>query len=188
MKKWKILEEEDVSPSDWFPVVRHTVELPDGTIVDDYYLSPLGEAVMVLPVTRDNKFVLVKQYKHAIGEIVIELPAGFQQAGKTLEETAVSELEEEVGIKTAVSNLIPLGKVANNPTKTTHITHCYLALDLEFNSVQNLEITEEIEVLTVSPLEALVMIENGDIWVADSIVTIMKVFFKYPQIFDEIAL
>ena len=185
MKKWKILEEEDVSPSDWFPVVRHTVELPDGTIVDDYYLSPLGAAVMVLPVTVDNKFVLVKQYKHAIGEVVIELPAGFHQAGKTLEETAVSELEEECGIKTAVSTLIPLGKVANNPTKTTHVTHCYLAFDVEFNSKQNLEITEDIEVLTVSPLESLIMIKDGDIWVADSIATIMQTFLRFPDIFED---
>jgi len=184
MKKWKVLEKEDVSPSDWFPVVRHTVELPDGTIVDDYYLSPLGVAVMVLPVTRDNEFVLVKQYKHAIGEIVIELPAGFLQEGTTPAETAVSELEEEVGIKTAVSTLIPLGKFANNPTKTTHVTYSYLARDLEFNSKQNLEITEEIEVLTVSPQEALAMIENGDIWVADSIATIMKVYLSYPEIFS----
>ncbi len=184
MQKWKILEEEDVSPSKWFPVVRHTVELPDGTVVDDYYISPIGDVVMVLPVTRDNKFVLVKQYKHAIGEVVIELPAGFQQEGLTLPETAVSELEEECGIKTAVSTLIPLGKVANNPTKTTHVTYCYLVRDVEFNSVQNLEITEEIEVLTVSPQEALTMIENGDIWVADSIAIIMKTFLRFPEIFN----
>ncbi len=183
MKKWKTLAIEDVSPSKWFPIERHTVELPDGTVVDDYYISPIGDVVMVLPITRDNKFVLVKQYKHAIGEVVIELPAGFQQKGKTLEETAVSELEEECGIKTAVSNLIFLGKVANNPTKTTHVTYCYLVRDVEFNSVQNLEITEEIGVLTVTPQEALTMINNGDIWVGDSIVTIMKTFLRFPEIF-----
>ncbi len=174
---------EDVSPSRWFPVERHVVELPDGTIVDDYFISPLGDVVMVLPVTCDNEFVLVRQYKHAIGEIVIELPAGFQQAGKSLEETAVAELEEECGIKTAVSSLIFFGKVANNPTKTTHVTYCYLVRDAEFNSVQNLEPTEEIELLTVTPQQALTMIKNGDIWVGDSIVTIMKAFLHFPDLF-----
>lgn len=184
MKKWKILEEEDVSPSRWFPVVRHTVELANGTIIDDYYFSPMGNVAMVLPVTTDNKFVLVKQYKHAIGDITIELPAGSQQKGKTVIETAVSELEEEVGIKTAVSNLIPLGKFSNNPTKTTHITYSYLARDLEFNSQQNLDITEEIEVLTVTPQDALTMIINGDIWAVDSVATIMKAYLRFPELFE----
>ena len=185
MKKWKILATEDVSPSRWFPVERHTVELPDGTVVDDYFVSPMGDVVMVLPITRDNKFVLVKQYKHAIREVVIELPAGFQQKGKTLPETAVSELEEEVGIKTAVSTLIPLGKFANNPTKTTHVTYSYLARDLAFNSQQNLEITEEIDVLTVTAQEALAMILNGDIWAVDSVATIMKAYLMFPELFGD---
>ena len=184
MEKWKTLAVEDVSPSKWFPVERHVVELPDGTVVDDYFISPLGDVVMVLPVTRDNKFVLVRQYKHAIGEIVIELPAGFQQAGKSLAETVVSELEEECGIKTAVSSLIFLGKIANNPTKTTHVTHCYLVRDAEFNSVQNLEPTEEIELLTVTPQQALTMIADGDIWAGDSIAAIMKTFLRFPEIFE----
>ena len=37
---------------------------------------------MVLPFVRENEIVLVKQYKHALGEVLIELPAGFQQQGK----------------------------------------------------------------------------------------------------------
>jgi ADP-ribose pyrophosphatase YjhB (NUDIX family) len=183
MKKWKILKKEDVSPSKWFPVIRHKVELSDGTIIDDYFVSPLGNVAMVLPITTKNEIVLVKQYKHAIGEILIELPAGFQQKGKSLEESALAELEEEVGIKTTSDNLIFLGKTANNPTKTTHVTHCYIAMNLDFNSQQNLEITENIEILKIAPRKVLEMVKNEDIWVADSVVNIVKAFFKYPDIF-----
>lgn len=184
MKKWKILKEVDVSPSKWFPVFQHTVELSNGKIVDDYFISPMGDVAMVLPITVRNEIVLVKQYKHALGEILIELPAGFQQKGKTIEESALAELEEEVGIKTSSSNLIFLGKTANNPTKTTHVTYCYLAKNLEFNSKQNLEETEEIEIIRVSPKKALEMVMNGEIWVADSAVNIMRAFFMYPEIFE----
>ncbi len=183
MEKWKILKETDVSPSKWFPVLQHTVKLPNGTIIDDYFISPMGNVVMVLPITSKNEIVLIKQYKHALGEILIELPAGFQQKGKTLEESALAELEEEVGIKTTADNLIFLGKTANNPTKTTHVTFGYLAKNLEFNSKQNTEITENIEILKVSPNEALEMIKRGEIWVADSVVNITRAFFQFPDIF-----
>ncbi|MFH1509498.1 MAG: hypothetical protein ABIE68_05005 [bacterium] len=60
MKKWKVIKEEDVSPSKWFPVIRHEVELLEGTIIDDYFFSPLGNVVMVLPITTNNEIVLVK--------------------------------------------------------------------------------------------------------------------------------
>ena len=183
MKKWKIIKEVDVSPSKWFPVLQHTVELPNGKIIDDYFISPMGNVVMVLPITAKNEIVLVKQYKHALGEILIELPAGFQKQGKTLEESALIELEEEVGIKISEDNLIFLGKTANNPTKTTHVTYCYLAKNLEFNSKQNLEDTEDIEIIKVSPQEALAMVKSGEIWVADSAINIVRAFFKYPELF-----
>jgi ADP-ribose pyrophosphatase len=183
MKKWKLIKEVDVSPSKWFPVLQHTVELPNGKIIDDYFISPMGNVVMILPITLKNEVILVKQYKHALDEILIELPAGFQQKGKNLEESALAELEEETGIKTTVNNLIFLGKIANNPTKTTHVTYCYLAKNLDFNSKQSFDETEDIEIIKVSPQKALEMVKNGDIWVADSVVTIIKTFLKFPDIF-----
>lgn len=183
MEKWKIIKEVDVSPSKWFPVLQHTVKLPNGTVVDDYFISPLGNVVMILPITAKNEIVLVKQYKHALGEILIELPAGFQQKGKTLEESALAELEEEVGIKTNADNLIFFGKTANNPTKMRNVTYCYLAKNLEFNSKQQLDATEDIEIIKVSPQEVLEMIKKGEIWVADSVAAITRAFFKYPEVF-----
>jgi ADP-ribose pyrophosphatase YjhB (NUDIX family) len=183
MEKWKIIKETDVSPSKWFPVLQQTVELPSGRIVDDYFISPMGNVVMVLPITSENEIVLVRQYKHAIGEILIELPAGFQQKGKTLEESALAELEEEVGIKTTENNLIFIGKNANNPTKINVVTYCYLAKNLEFNSEQNLDENEEIEIIKVSPQEALEMVKSGDIWVADSVAVITRAFLLYPELF-----
>lgn len=183
MKKWKILKETDVSPNKWFPVTQHSVELSSGLILDDYFFSPLGNVVLVLPITKDNKIVLVKQYKHAIQEILIELPGGSQQTGKTLEESALAELEEETGSKTTEDNLILLGKTSLNPTKTTHITYCYLAKNLEFNSKQNLETTEDIEIITATPKKVLEMVKNEEIWVADSVVNILRANLKYPELF-----
>lgn len=183
MKKWKIIKETDVSPSKWFPVLQHTIELPNGTLIDDYFISRMGDVAMVLPITSKNEVVLVKQYKHGLGEFLIELPAGFQQKGKTIEETALAELEEETGIRTTRDNLIFLTKTAHIPTKTRLVVYCYLVKNLEFNSKQNLDVTENIELVTVSPKEALEMVRSGKIWVADTVAAILTAFLKFPEIF-----
>ena len=183
MEKWEIISEEDVSPDKWFPVSKHVVRLPNGIVVDDYYLSPIGDVVMILPITKGKKIVLVKQYKHGVGEVIIELPAGFKKEGISYQQTAVEELEEEVGIRVNVKNLISLGKLASNPTKLTSSIHGFLAKDLEFNSIQNLEVTEDIEIVEVTPDEAIKMIDRGEIWASDSVAFIFMLKHKYPEYF-----
>lgn len=183
MKKWKILEEIDVSPSKWFPIKQHKIELPNGEIIDDYFITDLSNVGMILPITMQNEIVFVKQYKHGVKEILIELPAGFQQKDKSIEESALAELEEETGIKTSIDKLIPIGRISNTPTKSTHITYGFLVTELEFNSVQNLEITEDIEIIKRSPIETIEMIKNGEIWVGDTVALIMKTYLMFPEIF-----
>jgi ADP-ribose pyrophosphatase len=98
IKKWKVLKEVDVSPSPWFPLLQHTVELANGQVVDDYFFSPLGDVVQVLAITPQHEVVLVRQYKHALGEILLELPGGMQQKNTSIIQSALNELEEETGI------------------------------------------------------------------------------------------
>src|SRR3989344_5360996 len=93
IKKWKLLKEEDISPSQWFPLFKHKVQLPNGKIVD-YYLSKLGDVSMIVAVTTNKEVVFVRQYKHGAGEIVIELPAGRIRKGNIPEREAIMELEE----------------------------------------------------------------------------------------------
>lgn len=184
IEKWKILSEKDVSPSKWFPIKQHTVKLASGVEVDDYFISPLGDVAMVLPITVDNEVVLIRQYKHGLGEIIIEIPAGFQQVGKSLEASAIAELEEEAGILTTEDNLIYLGKFCNCPTKIYNVTHGFLATNLTFNSVQNLELTEEIEIMLKSPKEVIAMVQRGELWVGDSVGVIMKAYLMFPELFE----
>ena len=184
IKKWELLSTEDVSPSKWFPVEKHIVKLPSGEVVDDYYIGILGNVVMILPITKNGNFIFVRQYKHAYDDILIELPAGFQQKGTTLFQSAVNELEEEIGVKTTEHNLEPIGKVTNNPTKTTHVTYGFMARNLEYNSKQNLENTEDIEILEISPAKVLEMVKNEELIVADTISFIMKAYLLYPELFS----
>lgn len=183
LQKWTIIKEEDISPSKWMPVLRHTVKLPDNSIVDDYYFSPLGNVAMVMAITTTGKVVLVRQYKHGLGQVLIELPGGMQHDNATMEACAIAELEEETGIKAVNEQLIPLGKIAGNPTKTNQVTYGYIVKDALFNAVQRFDATEDIELLTVPPKELLQMISSGEIWVADTVAFIMKAYLLHPELF-----
>lgn len=184
IQKWTLVKEEDVSPSPWFPLVKHTVKLANGNVIDDYYYSPLGDVVQVLAITRNNEVVLVKQYKHALGQVLIELPGGMQQKNRSIIESALNELEEETGIKATANQLIPLGKIANNPTKLNQITYGFIMFDAEFNSVQKLDSTEDILIMTKPAPEVLKMAINGEIYVTDSLNFILKAALAYPDIFE----
>ncbi|MBE9583047.1 NUDIX hydrolase [Mucilaginibacter sp. JRF] len=183
IKPWKLLSEQDVSPSPWFPILKHSVQLTNGSVVDDYYFSPLGDVAQVLAITKNNEVVLVRQYKHALGQILLELPGGMQQKNKSIIESALNELEEETGIKATADQLISLGKIANNPTKLKQITYGFILFDAEFNSQQKLDSTEDIEVLTLPAPEVLHKAIDGDIWVTDSLNFILKAALAYPDVF-----
>jgi len=184
IQKWTLVKEEDVSPSPWFPLVKHTVKLANGNVIDDYYYSPLGDVAQVLALTKNNEVVLVKQYKHALGEVLIELPGGMQQKNRSIIESALNELEEETGIKATANQLISLGKIANNPTKLNQITYGFILFDAEFNSVQKLDSTEDILIMTKPAPEVLKMAINGEIYVTDSLNFILKAALAYPNIFE----
>ncbi len=183
IKKWTVVNEEDVSPSKWMPVIRHTIKLSNDIIVDDYYFSPLGNVAMVMAVTTENKIILVRQYKHGLGEILVELPGGMQHNNTTIAHCALAELEEETGIKALPEQLIPLGKIAGNPTKTNQVTYGFIVKNAVFNSKQNFDATEDIELLAVHPKELLQMVLTGNVWVADTVAFVMKAYLIYPEIF-----
>jgi ADP-ribose pyrophosphatase len=127
---------------------------------------------------------MVKQYKHGIGEILLELPGGLQQPGKSMIESALAELEEETGIKTIADKLIPLGKIIINPTKLKQTTYGYILFNAIFNSVQKPDPTEVIEVLCIPAPQVLQKVKDGEICVTDSVNFILKAAIQYPDIFN----
>ena len=150
IKKWQVLKTTDVSPSKWFPIRKDKVKLTNGNVIDDFYTARLGDIVMVLPITRNKEIVFVRQYKHGVGEVLIELPAGFIPTGMTAEAAAVLELEEETGIKVRQSDLINMGKTSLFTTKTDSRVFEFAVKDVEFNSHQHLDPTENIEIMIIA--------------------------------------
>ncbi|MBD3363510.1 NUDIX domain-containing protein [Candidatus Dojkabacteria bacterium] len=184
IKKWKILKKQDVSPSHWLPVFKHKVELPNNKIVDDFYIAKFPDVVMIMPMTKSGKIVFCKQYRHAIDKIMLELPAGMIQKGKTHKETAIAELEEEVGIKISENKLINIGFSSCMPHKFDYRVYSFLAMDLEFNSKQKLDENEQIEVVTLNPQIVLEKIKSEEIYSSDTVSLIFRVKLIYPEIFE----
>ncbi|MBN1331564.1 NUDIX hydrolase [Candidatus Dojkabacteria bacterium] len=170
MNKWKVLETEDVSPHKrWFPVFRDKVKLDNGQVIDDFYYSRLGEIAIMLPVLKTGEIVFIRQYRHATKQIMLELPAGMVDGGRSVEEVAVAELEEEIGIRVSQDQLIPLGKTTPIPHKVDMTVFGFALKNVEFNSKQNLESNEDIEIVKIMPEKAFEMVENGGVFQSDTI-------------------
>lgn len=182
IKKWEIIKEEDISPSKWFPLWRHIVKLPNGKIVDDYYVSKFGEVSMVLAFTKNKEVVFVRQYKHGVREITIELPAGMRKE-KTPIEAAHCELKEEAGI--LAKDLIFFGKLFLAPSKDGTITNLFMTANAEITQGQELDENEEIEVLLVPIDEIDVKISSGEIMSADTIAALTLAKLKMPEYFSK---
>lgn len=172
LQKWTLISKKDVSPSNWLPVEERVYRLPNGMMVDDFTVVTLADVAMVVPITKDKKVVLTKQYKPGVNDIVLQFPAGrLENKHKNLDELALHELEEEVGIKADPSQLTQFAKFSGFSTKASEIVYVYIAKDCEFNSKQNLDPTEEIEIVAVSFDEMDALVESGQIWCAQTIAT-----------------
>lgn len=185
LKKWKLLSVRDVSPSKWFPIESRVYELPNGTIVDDFTVTTLADVAMIIPVTQDQKVVLVRQFKPGIGEILLQFPAGrTEKHHSNMINTAQHELEEEVGIKVEEAQLHFFAKLHAFSTKATEVIHFFLAENCELNSQQKLDDTEEIEIVQLTFAEVDEKIMNGELWDAEAIAGWEIAKKKFPKIFS----
>ena len=91
---------------------------------------------MVIPVLGD-RFVLVRQWRHAAQRITVEFPGGVRDGGEDPAETAARELLEETGFR--AGKLTKLGACSPNPALFSNTFHCYLAQELTATGEQHLD-------------------------------------------------
>ena len=130
-------------------------------------------AVCIVALPSPDTVVLVRQYRHATGEVLIELPAGTLEKGEAPVDTARRELEEETGYRAA--QLYTRGTFYTSPGISNELMYLYEARDLVAGE-QRLDEGEEIEVSIVRRTEALQMIRDGRIRDAKSLAGLMTVF------------
>ncbi len=154
--KWKTLSSEYLFNDRWFKVRKDVCETPGGKIVDPYYVYEFLTWVGAVPVTEDGKIVMVRQYRHALGETIIEIPGGcVDDTDKDFQEAIARELLEETGY--SFSSYDYLGRISPNPSTNTNLLHMFLARGGKKIAEQALDENEEIEIvlLTIDELKQL---------------------------------
>ena len=147
---WKKLSSKYLSRHIYFTARKDRCEMPNGTIVDPYFVVEMPESVCAMAITENNEVILVKQYRHPIEASILELPGGFVDKGETAETSIARELQEETGY--SFSNFYCLGRIAANPGVLNNFTTLYLVTGGKKVSEQQLDYNEEIEI-KLFPLE-----------------------------------
>jgi 8-oxo-dGTP pyrophosphatase MutT (NUDIX family) len=161
MKKWELIKSEMALDERWYKVRRDTVKLPNGRIMDDYFLGLRGKYAQMVPFFENGDVLMVKQYKHGFGDFTIELPAGMVGEGEDPLACARRELEEETGY--SGENWRPLGVVHENPTKSVNQSFWYVATGLKKSGEQHLDDSEEIEIIKIHYKKLIEMIRSGEV-------------------------
>ncbi len=110
-----------------FSVSRDQVRAPDGQLLNLDIVQHVG-AVTILPVDEQGQVWFVRQYRHAAGRKLLELPAGTLNPGELPEVCAAREVREETGM--GARQMIKLGNFFLAPGYSTEYMHVFLASDL----------------------------------------------------------
>lgn len=151
-----------------------TVTLPNGLTVDLEVVRHPGAAAVV-PLKSDGTVVLIRQFRHAAGGFIYEIPAGKLHPGEDPTVCARRELEEEIGYRAGTLEL--LSSIFTAPGFTDEVIHIYKATGLSVGR-QQLDRDEVLEVVEMSLPEAIRMIKNGEIRDAKSIVGLQTVYLQ----------
>ena len=171
LKKWKLLQSRLLINNKWCQVRQDEVELPNGTIIDDFFINVRPDIALVFPVTVQQEIVFVRQYRHGIGEVLLELPAGaFNPGEEAAEVAAARELTEETGY--VAQGLIKLANLYDNPVKDTNCIHLFIAENVIKSSHRELDITEDIEVVLIPVSEVIKKVLVGEISVSGTVAAI----------------
>ncbi len=128
-----------------------------------------GSAVIV-PVFEDGSVALVRQYRHATGKYMLEIPAGGVEKGETFEQAASRELEEEIGVTAA--RIEKLTEFYVSPGFLTEKMYVFIATRLT-PTAQNLDPDEIVEIVRVPLGDAVNMTLDGRIEDAKTIASLL---------------
>ncbi len=179
--KWKTLSSEYLFNDRWFKVRKEVCETPQGKIVDPYYVYDFSTWVGALPVTEDGKIIMLKQYRHALGEVCFEIPGGcVDDTDKNVEKAIARELLEETGY--SFSSYEYLGKISPNPSTNSNLLHMFLAKGGTKVAAQSLDENEEIEVILLDIDELKQLLRENKIVQAMHVSCIMYALEKLGEL------
>lgn len=171
---WKRKERRTVYSSKFLEVFSDTVELPNGTVVDDYSVVKLMDGVIIIATDEDNKLITQYEYKYAIDRTILNLPSGSIEKSESPLEVAAKELLEETGYESDELELVQT--VYEYPSKLEHIIHFVRARNARLVKDVSHEETENI-----SPVKLLSKDDEDYGGVFDATYTIAGLALTLPE-------
>ena len=144
-----------------FRVRRDMSRSPRDGRAHDFYVIEAPDWINVIPVTTDERVVMIEQYRHGIEGVTLEIPGGMVDPGESPRETAAREMLEETGY--AARELVALGSLHPNPAIQNNRIHTFLARGAEFRGAPVFAGTEQTVVRLVPLARVPSLIADGTI-------------------------
>jgi len=157
--EWTTLKSKQIVKDKWISLRGDTCKMPNGKIIEPYYVLEYPTWVNVVALTKEREVILVRQYRHGLQKTIIETPGGSMEPNdKSPFEAIKRELLEETGYSS--NNIIETCRISANPANHNNLTYCYIALDSYLVTAPRLDDTEQIEV-TLRPLDEVIEMLNN---------------------------
>lgn len=156
-----------------FYVTKDTAQLEDGQLVQRDVVHHSG-GVCVVPLTKNNTVLMVKQFRYPMQQVTLEVPAGKLEPGENPAECGRRELREEAG--RTCGKYTSLGTLFPTPAYDTEVIHMYLAQELSEPEAQDLDEEEFLDVTELPLEEAVQMVLRGEIPDAKTQIALLKTY------------
>ena len=166
---FELIKSETLLKGRAFAIRRDWLKTPDGRETK-YDIIEHGGSAVIVPIDADGNLLFVRQYRHAAGTDLLELPAGTLDEGEEPAVCAAREIREETGF--AAGKLEKIGEFYLAPGYSTEFMVVYLATDLKHDPLEA-DADEFLSVEKIPVKQALEMAEKGGIPDAKSLAALL---------------
>ena len=119
-EKWKKIDSKQIFGNKIFGFRQDTVLSPKTNSKHPVWVLDAPTWVNIIPITKDRKVILVKQYRFGKQEVTLEIPGGMINKGEKPKKAAIREMTEETGFSS--ENVLEIGRVSPNPALMSNYT------------------------------------------------------------------
>lgn len=156
---YRLIASQTVFDHPWVTIVHDTLE-HQGQLLQYFYLASPVEAVATVGLNAQGEILLTRQYRHPIGKVIYDLPAGRLEPGEDPLDGARREFEEETGYYPR--HIQPLGYYNQFPGTLRAATNLFFASDLQ-PTQQKLDEGEFLEIVRLPVADVLQMVLRGEV-------------------------
>lgn len=162
IRRWRTLESEALGDYSVFRLRRDRNESQTSGASRDFYVLEAPAWINIIPLTSEGKVVLIRQYRHGIRDLTLEIPGGMvDPEDPSVIAAARREMREETGYDS--DDIVEIGVCTPNPAILDNRIHSFLARDAHRVGEQDLQGTEEIDLELVDLAEIPALVRDGRI-------------------------